>query len=258
MRIDTVADYLASLFHKGYSPSTLKSHASAIAYGHKIRGMSDPTDDFRIKQLLNGASRLRPTSDVRRALTLQDIQNFCDKLYWLGIPLSERLAFRAIFLLGFFGMLRLGELVKGEVQDHTLQLSDLALIEGRLTIRIPSSKISPQPQMVTLEARPDLRCCPIQAIQAFLRVRTPGGRQLFVDAAGSPISTARLTATMKSVAQQCGMGTRGISGHCLRIGGASHGALQGMSELQLAEAGRWRSRAVRRYVRRTVSVLSVT
>ena len=258
MPINAVADYLATLFQRGFSPSTMFSHASAIAYGHKIRGLSDPTEDFRIRQLLNGAKKLRVATDERKALSLQDVQMFCDKLYGLGLRLSERKAFRAIFLLGFFGLLRPGELVRGGAAKHTLQLSDVTLADQRLTIRIPSSKTCQIPQRVTLEVRPDLSCCPFQAMRDFIRVRPQGGSDLFLDAAGSAISTARLTSVLKAVAQRSGMSPTGISGHCLRIGGASHGALQGMTELQLAEAGRWRSRAVRRYVRRSISVLSAT
>ena len=108
-----ITEYLAGLYLKGCSPSTMLSHASAIAYGHKMRGLPDPTSDFRVKQLLRGASKLRPTSDVRQALTLQDISYFCDKLAFTGLPPADRLAFRAIFLLGFFCLLRPGELVKG-------------------------------------------------------------------------------------------------------------------------------------------------
>ena len=47
--VDAVADYLASLFQRGCSPPTMMSHASALAYGHKIRGLADPTKDFSIK-----------------------------------------------------------------------------------------------------------------------------------------------------------------------------------------------------------------
>ena len=110
---DIVTEYLAGLYQKGCSPSTILSHASAIAYGHKMRGLADPTSDFRVKQLLRGASKLRQTSDLRKALTLQDISVFCDKLTATGLPPADLLAFRAIFLLGFFGLMRPEELVKG-------------------------------------------------------------------------------------------------------------------------------------------------
>ena len=253
-----VASYLADLYRRGCSSSTMFSHSSAIAYGHKIRGLADPTTDFRVKQLLKGAAKLRVSADRRQAVSLQQLLLFCDKLDVLGLLPAARLAFRAIFLLGFFCLLRPGELVKGGTPRHTIQLSDLTISGDNLSLRIPSSKTSAAPHTVTLTARPDVTFCPVRAVRDFLRVRPRLGGQLFVDAAGRDISTAQLTGVLKQVARLTGVCSDGISGHCLRIGGASHGALRGMSELQLAEAGRWRSRAVRRYVRRTVSVLCVT
>ncbi|XP_043230063.1 uncharacterized protein LOC122385681 [Amphibalanus amphitrite] len=256
--VNAVADYLASLFQEGCGPSTMMSHASAIAYGHKIRGMADPTADFRIKQLLRGAGRFKVSADQRRALSIQEVQALCSKLYVAGLPRVDRLAFRAIFLLGFFGLLRPGELVKGIAPQHTIRLCDVTVSKQRLVIRIPSSKTSPGPHVLTFNARPDTDFCPVRAVGDFIQVRPQGDSQLFVDARGSAISTARLSKVLKRTALLHGMSSSGISGHCLRIGGASHGALQGMSELQLAEAGRWRSRAVRRYFRGTVSVLDVS
>ena len=258
MPVSAVIDYLEGLFDKGCSSSTLTSHASAIGYGHKIRGLPDPTRHFQVKQLLQGAKRLRASVDHRRALTLDDIIRFCEALYAIGLRRVDRLSFRAIFLVGFFGLLRPGEIVRGANPHHTLQVNDISISRGQLTIRLPSSKTSVTPQTITISARPELAYCPVKALTDFLQVRPQGGSQLFLDASGAPITSARLSAVMKMVARECGLDASGISGHCLRIGGASHGAMHGMSELQLAEAGRWQSRAVRRYVRRHVSVLHVT
>ena len=255
---DRVADYLAGLFQRGCNPSTMASHASAIAFGHRIRGWPDPTPDFRLRQLLKGAGKLRVTCDQRQTLTLQTLLKLCTNLRMVGLHRNDRITFRAILLLGFFGLLRPGELVRGSAPQHTLRLSDIRLSGTRLTLRLPSSKTSAAPQTITLDAKPGRQFCPVQAMRDFLRVRPEGGSQLFIDAAGSAISTARLSMVLQRTAIMSGMSPVGISGHCLRIGGASHGAVQGMSELQLAEAGRWRSRAVRRYVRRYVSVLSLT
>ena len=99
------------------------SHASAIAHGNKIRTMSDPTNNFRIKQLLKGASRLRPVStDGRKALSLSEVMSLCHKLFAVGFHVVDRLAFTAksISLMGFFSSLRPGDLVKGGAPQHTL------------------------------------------------------------------------------------------------------------------------------------------
>ena len=144
------------------------------------------------------------------------------------------------------------------MHHHTLRLCDIHFSGDNLSIRLPSSKTSLAPHTLTLTARPDLPLCPVRALRAFLRARPRCGGQLFINSSGRDITTAQLTNLMKQVALLSGLRPNNISGHCLRIGGASHGALKGMSELQLAEAGRWRSRAVRRYVRRNISVLSLT
>ena len=256
--VSAAIDYLAGLFDKGCSSSTLKSHASAIRYGHKIRGLPDPTSHFQVKQLLEWAKRLRASVDHRRALTLDDIIRFCEALYAIGLRRVDRLSFRAIFLLGFFGLLRPGEIVRGANPQHTIQVTDISMSRGQLTIRLPSSKTSVTPQTITLPARPELAYCPVKALQDFLQVRPQGGSQLFLDASGAPNNSTRLSTVMKMVVRECGLDASGISDHCLRIGGASHGAMHGMSKMQLAEAGLWQSRAVRRYVRGHLSVLHVT
>ena len=61
---------------------------------------------------------------------------------------------------------------------------------------------------------------------------------LFLDGRQRPITTRSLTCTLKQAGQLAGLDPRCLSSHCLRIGGASHGAEVGLSELQLAQAGR--------------------
>jgi len=256
--VQILADYLASMFEAGYSSSTMASHASAISYGHKIRGLPDPAADFRIKQLLAGARKYRPSSDARHALTLPEIRVICAALRVIGLDLRDRLAVRAIILLGFFALLRPGELVVGAAPAHTIGNSDVQITGQKLRVIIPSSKTDAAPACVDLLARPSLDCCPVQAVRAYIRVKRHSRGAFFQNSKGVPFSVKKLSAILKQAAAAAGLDARHISGHCLRIGGASHGALKGLSELQLAEAGRWRSCAVRRYVRRSVSVLSVT
>ena len=256
--VSQVADYLAVLYDAGRSASTICSHASAISYGHKRLGLPDPTTDFRVRQMLVGAKKTRPSVDSRRPVSLEELGSLCTALNLAGLDRVDRLAFRAIFLVVFFGLLRPGELVQGGTSAHTLRLPDVELSQGELVMTIQSSKTSSVPAVIRLEARPSMELCPVRAVSEFTRVRGQAPGLFFVDSRGAPITTSRLSSLMKRVSKLAGLGDRGISGHCLRIGGASHGALKGLSELQLSVAGRWRSSAVRRYVRRSVSVLSVS
>ena len=87
----------------------------------------------------------------------------------------------------------------------------------------------------------------------------PCSAVVFVDVHLRPLTTRALTRTLKQAGQIIGLDPRRLSSHCLRISGASHGADIGLSELQLAQAGRWSSlAAMRRYVRRPVSLLQAT
>ncbi|KAF0298817.1 hypothetical protein FJT64_003817 [Amphibalanus amphitrite] len=67
--VSQVVDFLAHRYDAGCGSATLASISSAISYGHKVRGLVDPTTDFRVRQVLAGARRLRPGGDSRLAIT---------------------------------------------------------------------------------------------------------------------------------------------------------------------------------------------
>jgi len=222
---DHVADYIVFLFESGLAPSSMASHASAIAYEHKIRGLPDPSADFYVRQLIAGAKKMRPSVDTRKPLSISEIFELCETLYLLGLPLVERLAWKAIFLVGFFALLRPGELVRGQTGIHTLQLSYLQISGCQLSIRIPSSKSNAKPVTITLEARPDLRHCPVQAVSEYMRVRREGECYFFTDSVGQGFTTNKLSLMLKRAGSRLGWDVSDVSGHCLRIGGATHGGL---------------------------------
>ncbi|XP_043236213.1 uncharacterized protein LOC122389606 isoform X4 [Amphibalanus amphitrite] len=252
----TVVDFIGACFRAGSGASALASHCSAIAYGHRIRGLADPTADFRVRKLLAGARRLRPSRDTRTAVTLDELGRLCAAVSRLPLPAVDRAAFRAICSLAFFGMLRPGEVVLGANPAHTVRVHHVSVHRDGLSLTIPSSKTSPVPFTTELVARPDLACCPVRAVQEFLSVR-PVGRHsdfLFLSGSGRPITTRQLTQVVRQAGRLAGLDVRRLAGHCFRIGGASYGAQLGMTELQLKEAGRWASSAVRRYLRLPVSL----
>ena len=254
-----LAEFLAHRYEEGCGAATLAGIASAVAYGHKIRALPDPSGDFLIRQMLMGARRLRPAQDTRVALSVSDLGRLCDALTLISIPVTERLAYRAIFTLAFFALLRPCEVVCGG-NRHYLRFGGVCLNGDRLSISIPSSKTSSSPFTTQLVARPDIKECPVAAMREFLRYRGSGSLQdaCFITDNGRPITGNKLNRILRQVGRLTGLEHGRLSAHCLRIGGASHGADIGMSVLQLEQAGRWSSGALRRYLRRPVSVLSVT
>ena len=254
-----MADFIGARFAAGCGSSALASHCSAIAYGHRIRGLADPTTDFLIRKMLAGARRLRPGSDSRVAISLGELDRLRAAVSTLRISMIEKAAFRAVFSLAFFAMLRPGEIVLGADPSHTIRLQHVALRRDRLSLTIPSSKTSSAPFTTVLIARPDLASCPVRAVREYMQVRPPGRPDdyFFISGTTRPFTTRSLTSTVRIAGRVVRLDASRLSGHCFRIGGASHGAQQGMSELQLCEAGRWSSSAVKRYLRRPVSLLEL-
>lgn len=251
------ADYLASRHVQGCQASTLAAEASAISYGHKLAGTTDPTTDFRVRQLLTGSRRLRPSQDSRLAVSLAELGQLCSALGFIEISPLDQAAFRAIFSLAFFALLRPGEVVRGRDAAHTVRLGHVRLDGAHLQVTIPSSKTSVSPFTASFVARPDLATCPVTAIRDYLAVRGAGAPDdiLFVGGDRRPVTTRGLTRVLRLAGRRAGLDSSRLSGHCLRISGASHGAAIGLTELQLCQAGRWSSQAVQRYVRQPVSLL---
>ena len=255
-----LAEFLGSRYDNGLAAATLSSFTSAISFGHKIRGLTDPTADFRIRQLLAGARRLRPSRDRRVAFTLLELGRLCTALQHVNLSPIERSAFRAIFPLAFFALLRPGEIVRSGQQDHFLRLGSVRMQHGQLHLTVPSSKTSTTPVTIQLEARPDLYECPVAAVCSYLEIRGTGHQHdaLFVGNGRRPITNRQLNHTLRQAGSLAGLDVTRLSGHCFRIGGASHAASIGMTELQISVAGRWSSQAMRRYLRRPVSILQAT
>lgn len=254
-----VADYIAARFDQNCGASTLAATASAIAFGHKSRGLPDPTADFRIRHLLAGARRLRPRSDTRPALSLAELDRLCAAAPLTSSSPVEQAAYRAAFALGFFGMFRPGELTTGGDPSHVIRLEDVRISGDDMSVTVPSSKTAVTPHLARLSARPDLPSCPVAAMRHYLSIRGPGPpRQLFIDASRRPMSSRHLNRALQRAGQRAGLPAARLTAHCLRISGASHGATVGLTETQLRTAGRWTSSAVWGYLRRPVSLLAAT
>ena len=100
--VAVVEDFIAARFDGGCGAMGLAGHCSTIAYGHRTRGSTDPTSDFRIRKLLAGARRLRPSWDTRTAITIADLDDLCASVVALPFSPLEKVALRAAFTLSFF------------------------------------------------------------------------------------------------------------------------------------------------------------
>jgi hypothetical protein len=64
-----LSQFIAYLFIRNYSPSSIASYISAINVVHKSNSLTDPTNSFLIKKILKGAHNLKGKKDTRLPIT---------------------------------------------------------------------------------------------------------------------------------------------------------------------------------------------
>lgn len=64
-----LCNFIAHLFCNGYSPNSISTHVSAVSYVHKILGLSDTTNTFFVRKILQGCHHSAPNKDSRLPIT---------------------------------------------------------------------------------------------------------------------------------------------------------------------------------------------
>ncbi|XP_061191041.1 uncharacterized protein LOC133199217 [Saccostrea echinata] len=78
LSVTTVALFVSYLFQETFSPRTISTYLSAIAYVHKMLNFEDPTLSFFIQKLVAGSYRLGNTFDIRLPITTNILNRLLD------------------------------------------------------------------------------------------------------------------------------------------------------------------------------------
>jgi len=248
----TVALYLAHLRARGYAPSTMATHVSAIGFIHKLLDAPDPTRNFLIQKALEGAKRKRSTFDTRLPITHPILLRLVDSLERLGLSLWDRVMFRSMYLLAFFACLRIGELAlpSKAAPNHTLNISSVKCTgREKLEVRFATYKHSKKPATISVYSQPRPAYCPVAAWLEYLKVRGEGPGYLYVNSSRQPVTRQQFTRQLSLSLKSCQLSSTLYKSHSFRIGAASHAAAKGYSNTQIRELGRWNSDAFPRCIR---------
>lgn len=247
----TIALYLSYLHGKSYSPSTLATHVSAIAFVHKMYGLQDPTNTFMIQKVMQGVRNCHPRCDTRMPITLHLLMRLVDSLAQVCDSHWNRLLYRSMYLLAFFAFLRVGEMT---LSNNTLTLDCIRWVAGSPVMRVMFTKYKHgrKPATITLEAQSMCQSyCPLQAWQHYLQLRGHAPGYIFLRADGQPVSRRDFTRQLALSLQACQLSSSLYKAHSFRIGAATYAAGQGFSDAQIRAMGRWHSEAFKRYIRFT-------
>lgn len=242
--------------------ATIKRYLTGLRMWHTLHGNNFPTVDAnRVRLLLKSCQKteVKRPKRLRAGLTLGDVLSLSDRL--TSDNLLD-LVTKAVLLVGFWGLARLGELTRH--QNHPdvffLQRKDMSFSSNGRTalIRIRMAKTSSvgESQWLRLAAQPN-RLDPLNVLQELLDC-LPGRPEdpLFPGKTRSiPISRSHVSNFLKMNGPQ---DSSQWSGHSLRIGGASFQFDAGRSIASLKKLGRWKSSVYKRYIHRYSPTLAVS
>lgn len=247
LTVDHLAVYISHLYDSGYAASTITSFVSAISFVHKLLQVSDPSQSFVIKKILNGCRKVRSTQDSRLPISPHILAKLVHASRYTVSSLFSRLCFQAMCTLAFHAMLRIGEMT---VSHNNLTLDCMQLENDALTIQFRHYKHSKGvPSYHVVKAQPSSQTCPVRHMQQYLQARGKRPGPLFITEAGEGVSRKLFCSDLNVALTFSGYHDKRYTSHSFRIGAASFMASQGASDAQIRQAGRWASNAFLTYIR---------
>ena len=251
LSVSQVALFVSYLHKHGYSPSSIVSYTSAIGYVHRISNFTDPTSAVLVQKLLSACLKLKPTVDPRLPITIIILQQIILALNTTVPSFSHRKLLKAMFIVAFFGLMRVGEITMSTDKVVPLELKQLRLSPTQAIITITKFKHnkSMRPVDIPLPRQLITLICPVEALQDYLSYRGLKPGPLFTLSGLSPVPRQFFIKHLRNALSFCGYPLERYKSHSFRIGGASYYADLGFSDAQLRLLGRWGSDAFLVYIR---------
>ncbi|XP_053150380.1 uncharacterized protein LOC128344384 [Hemicordylus capensis] len=247
--------FLVQLRGLGRAMSTLGGSVLALSFAAQAQGVGDCTGEPRVKRMLEGWSRgLPPAKDRRQPFTLDLLTVLCGQLQGCCGSQWEVSLFRAAALVAFLWAFRPGELLprsRFSATDRCLHFTDLSSGDGEARILLRFSKTDQRGRghMVRLCAAVDSTLCPVVALQQYVGMGPYEGGPLFVHEGGASLTQYQFLSVLQRALATAGVATLGLTLHSFHIGAATTASHLGFREEEVQRIGRWRSKAIRRYVR---------
>jgi hypothetical protein len=249
--------YIAWLYQKHLSYKSARTYLAGLSYFHKLNNWIDPTASFYIKTVMEGYQRKNFHADVRLPITIEMLGDLCTALNAVCTSGYETRLFRALFLVAFFGLFRISELVatSQNMFQHSLQTSDLRLqcINGTkiayFTLRKSKKNQCGSPHVITISGLQKSQLCPVKAIVSYLGIK-PLSIYLFCHANSHPVTKFQFSLILKECLNYLGFPSKRILSHSFRIGAASYLDSMGIPHDVIMEKGRWTSNSYAKYIRK--------
>ena len=258
---DRIVLFGAYLVEQGAQSSTVRSYFSALK---KMLSFADQqVDEKRIVlgslvcacKLKNDCIKTRlPLSSDLLEIILFEWERFYNKQRYLEV------LYKAMFLLGFYGLLRIGEMT---ASPHVVKAANvhIGLNKNKILVVLYSSKThheGSRPQKIKILANEsDYKgrkkfFCPFREVRSYLKLRGNyfnKSEQFFVFSDHAPVKAENLRRVLRLMLSRINLDPTLYDVQSLRIGRASEMIKQGCSVELVQRMGRWKSNAVYKYIR---------
>ena len=255
--VSIIAQFIAFLYSEQYSPSSILSYISAISFKHKASSMQDPTDSFFIRKILKGTRNLSSKPDSRLPITSNILNKLIASIPIVINPHFNQILLRAMFLLMYHAFLRVGEVTirSNDCIPKVIKRSQIKFIQqhdnfSSLELTITDYKHSDlTPKTLLISSQYNRSFCPLHALHEYLHISRHINGPLFQFPDGSPVSRGFFTKCLKSILEFNKFDPKVYQTHSFRIGAASDAATRGVPMITIQHMGRWKSNAVKNYIR---------
>ena len=245
--------FISYLHTQGYSPASIVAHSSSIGYLHRLTGLHNPMKSTIVQKLLSGVTKVSPPSPPRLPITIGILVCLIQGVDQVVPLYYQRVLIKAMLTIGFFGLMRIGELTKTKDNIIPLSIQQITFTPHLVTISITHFKHNQKlkPVDIPLIPYPLQDICPIHNLSQYLSLRGFDLGPLFRFHNSSPVSRQFFAKTLARLITFAGFQSERYKAHSLRIGGASYYASIGYTDTQIRLLGRWDSNAFVKYIRST-------
>ena len=243
--------FISYLHTQGYSAASIVAHSSSIGYLHRISGLQNPMSANIIQKLLAGVTRVSPPKPPRLPITIGILAQLINSVDQVISNYYNRALIKAMLAVGFFGLMRIGELTMSKEHTVPLQINQLSFTPFYMSINITHFKHnqSLKPVDIPFQRQLILDICPIYHMASYLLLRGFQQGPLFSFRSLSPVPRQFFSKNLSTLLSFTGFQGERYKSHSLRIGGASYYASLGYSDSQIRLLGRWDSNAFVKYIR---------
>ena len=247
-------------------PATIKSYIAAMKTVLREDNIEINEDRFLLNSLVR-ACRLKDTTvTIRLPIQKHLLHSILDQLdrVFLEVPSLQiylNCLYKAMFAAAYYGLLRIGEVAKGE---HPVLAKDvhIAANKNKILFVLWTSKthgLSDIPQSVKISSSNNFKrkdatqkmFCPYRLLRNYIEIRPEYSRDsepFFVFRNRSPVKTITVSKLLKDALCECKIDSTKYSFHGLRASRGVDLLRLGVSVETIKKLGRWKSNAVFAYL----------